>query len=70
MTATALWAGAAWWAGSMTWEFRLLALALVIPWFLFGSKKHEREFLKKKFYALKGLKISFTEKRLLKPSRV
>lgn len=71
MTATAVWAGVAWWAGSMPWEFRLLALMLAIPWFLVSSKPHEREFLKKTFYAFKDRpKLFFTEKRFLKSARI
>lgn len=64
LIATAVWMGAAWWAGTMTWEFRLLALGLVIPWFLLSSKQHERAFLAKNFYALRNPKRFFEEMRL------
>lgn len=63
---TAVWIGLAFFAGSMPWQYRFLALGLIIPWFLLSSKRHERQFIRNKVNDLKEAKTLFSGKPFLK----
>lgn len=71
LLSTAIWVGLSLVAGTLVKNcfFSFFVSLLGMPWFIFSSKAHERDFLKSKYTSIKGVWKHFLEKYFHRPQR-